>query len=97
MIFTEYFQGLQDMLSGRTNIGVKRMGEIDMKAFHDACKEKFDHEEAQIKASELCSLWQDKMKNPEWHPLKVVEVDGAHKVWFLKLVYELGFTWYIQL
>ncbi|XP_071685599.1 factor of DNA methylation 1-like [Rutidosis leptorrhynchoides] len=76
----ELIKGLQDMLSGRTNIGVKRMGEIDMKAFHDACKEKFDHEEAQIKASELCSLWQDKLKNPEWHPMKVVAADGGgHK------------------
>lgn len=69
------------MLSGRTNIGVKRMGEIDMKAFHDACKEKFDNEEAQIKASELCSLWQDKLKNPEWHPMKMIKVDADnHKV-----------------
>ncbi|KAL4559881.1 hypothetical protein LXL04_032027 [Taraxacum kok-saghyz] len=71
--------GLQDMLSGPTNIGIKRMGEIDMKAFHDACKEKFEHEEAQIKAFELCSLWQDKLKNPEWHPIRVIAVDGDHK------------------
>ncbi|KAI3700277.1 hypothetical protein L2E82_44899 [Cichorium intybus] len=49
----EMDNGLQDILNGRTNIGVKRMGEIDMKAFHDACKEKFEYEEAQVKASEL--------------------------------------------
>ncbi|GJS82090.1 factor of DNA methylation 1-like protein isoform X1 [Tanacetum coccineum] len=47
---------LQDMPRGRFNIGVKRMGEIDLKAFQDACYEKFDAEEAQIKASELCAL-----------------------------------------
>nr|KAJ0225555.1 hypothetical protein LSAT_V11C100013450 [Lactuca sativa] len=64
----ELIKGLKGTLSGRTNIGVKRMGEIDMKAFHDACKEKFGNEEAQIKASELCSMWQEKLKNPEWHP-----------------------------
>ncbi|KAI3806919.1 hypothetical protein L1987_22837 [Smallanthus sonchifolius] len=75
----ELIKGLQDMLNGRTNIGVKRMGEIDTSPFHDACKEKFNSEEAQIKATELCSLWQDKLKNPEWHPVKVVAVDGAHK------------------
>ncbi|KAK9066048.1 hypothetical protein SSX86_015450 [Deinandra increscens subsp. villosa] len=75
----ELIKGLQDMLSGRTNIGVKRMGEIDTKPFQDACKEKFDSEEAPIKAIELCTLWQDKLKNPEWHPVKVVAVDGAHK------------------
>ncbi|GJX85483.1 factor of DNA methylation 1-like protein, partial [Tanacetum coccineum] len=75
----ELIEGLQDMLSGRTNIGVKRMGEIDMKAFHDACKEKFDAEEAPIKAVELCTLWQDKLKNLEWYPLKMVAVDGGHE------------------
>ncbi|KAL4584231.1 hypothetical protein LXL04_008824 [Taraxacum kok-saghyz] len=62
---------IYDMLSGPANIGIKRMGEIDMKAFHDACNEKFEHEEAQIKAFELCSLWQDKLKTPEWHLLIV--------------------------
>lgn len=75
----ELIKGLQDMLSGRTNIGVKRMGEVDMKAFHDVCKERFGHEEAQIKASELCSLWQDKLKDAGWHPLKVVIVDDVPK------------------
>ncbi|GJX85487.1 factor of DNA methylation 1-like protein [Tanacetum coccineum] len=75
----ELIKGLQDMLSGRTNIGVRRMGEIDMKAFHAACKEKYDAEEAPIKAVELCTLWQDKLKNSEWHPLKMVAVDGGHE------------------
>ena len=55
-----------------------------MKAFHDACKEKYDAEEAQIKASELGTLWQDKIKNPGWYPFKAVAVDGALKVLFLK-------------
>ncbi|KAK1413122.1 hypothetical protein QVD17_34889 [Tagetes erecta] len=73
----ELIKGLQDMSSGRTNIGVKRMGEIDTKAFQDACKEKFSSDEADVKAIELCTLWQDKFKNPEWHPLKVVAKDGA--------------------
>ncbi|KAL8232296.1 hypothetical protein R6Q57_002074 [Mikania cordata] len=75
----ELIKGMQEMFSGRTNIGVKRMGEINTKAFQDACKERFNSEEAEIKASELCSLWQEKLKNPEWHPVKVVAVDGTHK------------------
>nr|XP_043636580.1 factor of DNA methylation 1-like [Erigeron canadensis] len=75
----ELIKGLQDMLSGRTNIGVKRMGDLDAKSFEEACKEKFGYEEAEIKAMELCSLWQDKLKNPEWHPMKVVLVNGAHE------------------
>lgn len=72
----ELINGLSDMLSGRTNIGIKRMGEIDMKAFRDSSKERFPSEESQIKAMELCSLWQEKLKNPEWHPVKVVVKDG---------------------
>ncbi|GKB28731.1 factor of DNA methylation 1-like protein isoform X1 [Tanacetum coccineum] len=75
----ELIKVLQDMPRGRSNIGVKRMGEVDLKAFQDACYEKFDAEEAQIKASELCALWQDKLKDLDWHPLKVVAIDGAYK------------------
>ncbi|MFS7907098.1 hypothetical protein Hanom_Chr01g00067291 [Helianthus anomalus] len=59
---------IRDKSSGRGIIRVKRMGEIDMKAVNDACKKKFDFEEAEIKASELCSLWQEKLTNPKWHP-----------------------------
>ena len=41
-------------------------------------KEKLENEEAEIKASETRSLWQNKVKNhPEWH---VVEVDGDAEV-----------------
>ncbi|KAM0034817.1 hypothetical protein Hdeb2414_s0015g00439271 [Helianthus debilis subsp. tardiflorus] len=78
----ELIKGMQEMLTGRTrtNIGLKRMGEIDDTVFRDACMEKFGTEEALIKACEFCSFWQDKVKNPAWHPLKVVAVDGAHKV-----------------
>ncbi|KAJ0794884.1 hypothetical protein HanPI659440_Chr04g0144091 [Helianthus annuus] len=50
------FKGMKGMFSGHTNIGVKRMGEIDSKPFLDACKVKYGSEEAQIKASELCSM-----------------------------------------
>ncbi|KAK2970280.1 hypothetical protein RJ640_021355 [Escallonia rubra] len=70
----ELIVGLSEMLSGRTNIGIRRMGEIDVKAFQQTCKERLRLEEAQIKASELCSLWQENMKNPDWHPFRVVLV-----------------------
>lgn len=59
--------------SNRVNIGIKRMGEIDEKAFKNVCKQRYSAEEADIKAVELCSLWQEKLKNPEWHPFRVVE------------------------
>ncbi|KAK1402079.1 Factor of DNA methylation 1 [Heracleum sosnowskyi] len=70
-------KGLEEILNGpRTNISVKRMGEIDGKVFQQTCKGRFSPDEAEIKALELCSLWQENMKNPEWHPFKIVSVEG---------------------
>lgn len=70
--------GLGDMLGARTLIGLKRMGEIDEKPFHNACKERFP-EDPLLHASTQCSLWQEKLKNPAWHPFKVIDVDGNAK------------------
>ncbi|GAB2269538.1 hypothetical protein Dimus_004458 [Dionaea muscipula] len=73
----ELIEGLSDIILGRrTNIGIKRMGEINEKAFVATCKQKFRGDEAQIEASELCSLWQENLKNPELHPFKIIEIDG---------------------
>nr|XP_043635583.1 factor of DNA methylation 1-like [Erigeron canadensis] len=72
----ELIKVMKDISNGRANIGVKKVGELDVKIFHDACKEKYDPEEAQVKASELCSLWQCNLTNAGWHPMKVVMVDG---------------------
>ncbi|KAL6495836.1 hypothetical protein OROGR_030399 [Orobanche gracilis] len=49
------------------------MGEIDEKAFRNTCNKRFPSGEAEMKAVELCSLWQEKLKNAEWHPFRVVE------------------------
>ncbi|TQE01700.1 hypothetical protein C1H46_012644 [Malus baccata] len=70
--------GLSEMLSGRSNIGIKRMGDLDQKPFMNTCKERFTLEEAQVQASTLCSLWQDNLTNPDWHPFKIY-VDGMNK------------------
>ncbi|KAI8018978.1 Factor of DNA methylation 1 [Camellia lanceoleosa] len=74
----ELIMGLSEMLSGRTLIGIKRMGELDMKPFQNACKERFPSD-ADVKALELCSLWQEKMKNPDWHPYKIVACEEGHQ------------------
>ncbi|CAL5361604.1 unnamed protein product [Camellia sinensis] len=74
----ELIVGLSEMLSSRTLIGIKRMGEIEMKPFQNACKEKFPNTEVEIKALELCSLWQERMKNPDWHPFKIVSAEGGN-------------------
>ncbi|WCJ30961.1 XH/XS domain-containing protein [Euphorbia peplus] len=70
----ELIAGLAETLSSntRTNIGIKRMGEIDQKPFMDVCKQKFSLEEAQVQASTLCSLWQENLKDQQWHPFKII-------------------------
>ncbi|KAK6127860.1 hypothetical protein DH2020_038400 [Rehmannia glutinosa] len=77
--------GLNEMLtSTRVNIGIKRMGEIDEKAFRNACNKRFSSGEAEIKAVELCSLWQEKLKDAEWHPFRVVEDEKGNPQTVLK-------------
>ncbi|KAE9584516.1 hypothetical protein Lal_00021747 [Lupinus albus] len=76
----ELIEGLSELLNGpRTNIGLKRMGELDNKVFLDACKRKFPLEEAGTKGAVLCSLWQENVKNSAWHPFKVVKLDDKLK------------------
>ncbi|KAL8115946.1 factor of DNA methylation 1-like isoform X2 [Apium graveolens] len=73
-------EGLKENLSGtRTNISIKKMGELDERVFRQACRERFPPYEADIKAVELCSLWQDKMTDPAWYPIKIVMVKGNEK------------------
>ncbi|XP_027344592.1 factor of DNA methylation 1-like isoform X1 [Abrus precatorius] len=72
----ELIKGLEDMLNGpRTNIGLKRMGELDQKIFVNNCKKRYPLEEAGTKGVELCSLWQENVKNSAWHPFKVIKID----------------------
>ncbi|BAT98624.1 Factor of DNA methylation 1 [Vigna angularis] len=72
----ELIKGLEDMLNGsKGNIGLKRMGELDQKVFVTKCKERFSPQEAGIKGVELCSLWQENVKNSAWHPFKVIMTD----------------------
>ncbi|KAG6530458.1 hypothetical protein ZIOFF_012697 [Zingiber officinale] len=72
-------EDLEDLLTGHTLIGIKRMGELDVKAFQNVARKKFKSEEADIKAAELCSSWQQEMKNPSWHPFKIVVTNGKEE------------------
>ncbi|VAI92679.1 unnamed protein product [Triticum turgidum subsp. durum] len=71
--------GLLDITTGRANIGIKRMGDLDLKSFTIACKRKMAKEDAEVTASILCSKWEDEIRNPEWHPFKVVMDGGKAK------------------
>ncbi|WJX32299.1 hypothetical protein P8452_20641 [Trifolium repens] len=61
------------------NIGVKRMGELDIKPFIDAMKKKYNENEAEIRAFELHSLWEENIRNPNWYPFKIILTDGLAK------------------
>lgn len=74
----ELISGLSELLSNRTLIGIKRMGELDVKAFQNACKERFP-KDAEIKAAELCSKWEDELRKPDWHPFQIINVEGKHQ------------------
>ncbi|VFQ74500.1 unnamed protein product [Cuscuta campestris] len=74
----ELVNGMKEM-SLNTHIGIKRMGELDSKPFYEVMKRKYSEAEADERASELCSLWEEYLKDPEWHPIKVVNVNGKHQ------------------
>ncbi|KAK6163215.1 hypothetical protein DH2020_000079 [Rehmannia glutinosa] len=62
-----------------SNICVKRMGELDGKPFVKAVKTKYAGEDVIAKAMELCSLWEDYLRDPSWHPYKLVMIGGTFK------------------
>ncbi|KAL9171005.1 hypothetical protein ABFS82_04G182000 [Erythranthe guttata] len=72
-------QLIEVLKDSRANICVKRMGELDGKPFVKAAKIKYAGEDEITKAMELCSLWEDHLRDPSWHPYKVVMEGGAHK------------------
>ncbi|GAV68952.1 XH domain-containing protein, partial [Cephalotus follicularis] len=51
----------------RDHIRVKRMGELGSRQFHAAMKRKYNEEEAEERASNMCSLWEEYLKDPDWH------------------------------
>ncbi|KAK9070470.1 hypothetical protein SSX86_010872 [Deinandra increscens subsp. villosa] len=71
----ELIQGFKE-LPETTHIGVKKMGQLENKPFLDAMKRKYNESEAEDRASELCSLWEEFLRDPNWHPFKVITVDG---------------------
>nr|GMD64438.1 factor of DNA methylation 4-like [Ipomoea batatas] len=64
---------VNDLYGPCGNLCVKRIGELDEKPFIDAARQKYPEEEAHDKASELCSLWEEYLRDPGWHPFKVIE------------------------
>ncbi|KAL3650164.1 hypothetical protein CASFOL_006567 [Castilleja foliolosa] len=62
-----------------SHIGIKRMGELDRKPFLEAMKRRYNGADADERATELCSLWEEYLRDPEWYPIKVVNVNGNYE------------------
>jgi len=77
--FFSHWQGIKELAS-RGNIRLKRMGELDTRPFLKAIQKRYKKEEVEERASELCSLWEEHLKNPNWHPFKVIMAEGKEKV-----------------
>ncbi|KAM0896321.1 hypothetical protein ACQ4PT_023281 [Festuca glaucescens] len=67
--------GMLDRTSNRANIGVKRMGELDLKSLENACKQNLSKHD-KLHVALLCSKLQDEIVNPGWYPFEIIEVDG---------------------
>ncbi|CAN4098834.1 unnamed protein product [Withania somnifera] len=66
----ELINGLRE---SRAFISVKRMGELNEKPFHTAARKMYNSDEAAEKAVEVCSLWEDHLRDPNWHPYRVIQ------------------------
>ncbi|TVU21913.1 hypothetical protein EJB05_31584, partial [Eragrostis curvula] len=76
----ELIKGFEGMLiDKRTVIGIKRMGQLDEKPFHHACKRKFRDDDPEGKAAKLVSGWQEELKKTSWRPFTTILVDGEDK------------------
>lgn len=76
----EMINMLKDSKAVRASIGVKAMGVLDQKVFKIAAEEKYSRQEAPKKAEELISLWRAHIEDSDWHPFKVIRVNGADKM-----------------
>ncbi|KAK2630768.1 hypothetical protein QOZ80_1AG0009540 [Eleusine coracana subsp. coracana] len=76
----ELVKGFEGMMSdGHNVIGIKRMGQLDEKPFHHACKRKFRDDDPVGNAKRLVSSWQEELKKTSWHPFITILVDGEDK------------------
>ncbi|XLR27603.1 hypothetical protein S83_055503, partial [Arachis hypogaea] len=70
--------GLELKTCTRGNIGVRRMGELDIRPFVEFMRKRYNDEEAEERALELCLLWEEYLKDLDWHPFKINTIDEKH-------------------
>ena len=64
MIFT--------MIKWADNYCDQKNGELDENPFLSACWRKYENNEYQVKV-ELVTNWKEELKNPSWHPFKMIQ------------------------
>ncbi|KAI3514139.1 hypothetical protein L1887_12458 [Cichorium endivia] len=73
----ELISGFKEMTaSACAHVGVKRMGELDEKPFIVSAKRRCLSEEDAIR---IACLWADHLRDPSWHPFKVITIGGECK------------------
>ncbi|XP_042509837.1 factor of DNA methylation 1-like [Macadamia integrifolia] len=75
----ELINDFEELFNKSTKIGIKRLGEINEEPFQEVCAQKFSAEDWEVKSAELCSFWQEQIKNSDWYPFKRIHVDGILK------------------
>lgn len=65
------------MLAPHSTVGLKRMGELNPKVFRKRAPAGKD---ADMWATIVSSKWQEELKDPTWHPFKVVGPEGKEEV-----------------
>ncbi|KAH6771920.1 hypothetical protein C2S51_010324 [Perilla frutescens var. frutescens] len=81
----ELIKGLDDILRGNcVQIGIKNIGEIDSKVFITEMEKRFSPMYAVMQGVKLCSVWQEKLKNPQWYPFRIMEDDEGKPKRLLK-------------
>ncbi|XP_024014820.1 factor of DNA methylation 3 isoform X2 [Eutrema salsugineum] len=68
---------LRDM---RSHIGVRRMGELDTKPFMEAMRRNYCQEDLEDWAVEVIQLWEEYLKDPDWHPFKRIKLETPETV-----------------
>ena len=61
-------------------IGIKIMGELDIEPFVEAMKRR-NSKDSRYEAVQKCSIWSKNIRDPHWHPFKIVNVEGKTKAW----------------
>lgn len=84
----------------KASISVKRMGDLDHKPIVSAAKIKYPAAEAGVKAMEYTSLLDNRIRDSNWYPFKVITVGADSKVSILliKLLFNcsLGRPYFLQ-